>query len=150
VKISIAYIEESPFGWTDSGQTVTGADVELAQAVLRAVGVTDIKCHMTTFSELLPGVEAGRWDMTVPPFVAPERSGRVAFSLPVWSVVDGFLVRANNPETLVSYSLLAERGDALLGIIAGQVQRGSARMEGVKDEQITTFERQSDAVDALL
>jgi polar amino acid transport system substrate-binding protein len=89
MKVTIAYIEEPPFGWTEQGGTATGADVELAEAVLREIGVTRIKHRLTTFSELLPGVEAGRWDMNVPLFVTPERAARVAFSVPVWAIGDG-------------------------------------------------------------
>ena len=148
MKVVIAYIEEPPFGWTESNQAA-GADIELAEAVLRAIGVTHIEHRLTTFSELLPGVEAGRWDMNVPLFVTPERASQVAFSLPVWTIGDGFLVRSGNPKGLNSYALLAERHDARLGIIAGQVQRESARASGVSEDQIVIFEQQSDAIEAL-
>lgn len=148
MKVTIAYIEEPPFGWTESNQP-TGADLDLAEVILRAIGVTHIEHHLTTFSELLPGVEAGRWDMNVPLFVTPERASRVAFSSPVWAIGDGFLVRAGNPKALNSYALLAERHDARLGIIAGQVQHQSARMSGVSEDQIVIFEQQSDAIAAL-
>ena len=148
MKVAIAYIEEPPFGWTESNQAV-GADVELAEVVLRSIGVTHIEHRLTTFSELLPGVEAGRWDMNVPLFVTPERASQVAFSLPVWTIGDGFLVRSGNPKGLNSYALLAERHDARLGIIAGQVQRESARASGVSEDQIVIFEQQSDAIEAL-
>jgi polar amino acid transport system substrate-binding protein len=149
MKVTIAYIEEPPFGWTEADQTATGADVDLADAVLRAIGVTQIEYHLTTFSELLPGVEAGRWDMNVPLFVTPERANRVAFSSPVWAIGDGFLVRAGNPKALNSYALLAGCHDARLGIIAGQVQRESAQASGVSDDQIVIFEQQTDAIEAL-
>jgi polar amino acid transport system substrate-binding protein len=148
MKVAIAYIEEPPFGWTESNQA-TGADVELAEAVLRAIGVDHIEHHPTTFAELLPGVEASRWDMNVPLFVTPERASKVAFSLPVWAIGDGFLVRAGNPKALNSYALLAECRGARLGIIAGQVQHESARASGVSEDQIVIFEQQSDAIDAL-
>ncbi|MGF6759412.1 transporter substrate-binding domain-containing protein [Paraburkholderia sp. GAS42] len=149
MKVKIAYIEEPPFGWTESDQTATGADVDLADTVLRAIGVTQIEHHLTTFSELLSGVEADRWDMNVPLFVTPERANQVAFSLPVWATGDGFLVRAGNPKTLKSYALLAERRDARLGIIAGQVQHESARASGVSEDQIVIFEQQADAIKAV-
>lgn len=148
MKVAIAYIEEPPFGWTESNQAV-GADVELAEVVLRSIGVTHIEHHLTTFSELLPGLAAGRWDMNVPLFVTPERASQVAFSLPVWAIGDGFLVRSGNPKALNSYALLAEHHDARLGIIAGQVQRESARASGVSEDQIVIFEQQSEAIEAL-
>jgi polar amino acid transport system substrate-binding protein len=149
MKVTIAYIEEPPFGWTDADRTATGSDIDLADAVLRAIGATQIEHCLTTFSELLPGVDAGRWDMNVPLFVTPERASLVAFSLPVWAIGDGFLVRAGNPKALNSYASLAKRHDARLGIIAGQVQHDSARASGIREEQIAIFEHQADAIEAV-
>ena len=149
MKVAIAYIEEPPFGWTKTDRTATGADIDLAEAVLRAIGATQIEHRLTTFSELLPGVEAGRWDMNVPLFVTPERANRVAFSVPVWAIGDGFLIRAGNPKALNSYASFVKRHDARLGIIAGQVQHDSARTAGVSDDQIAIFEHQADAIEAV-
>jgi polar amino acid transport system substrate-binding protein len=149
MKVAMAYIEEPPFGWTETDRTATGADIDLAEVVLRAIGATQIEHRLTTFSELLPGVEAGRWDMNVPLFVTPERVNRVAFSVPVWAIGDGFLVRAGNPKALSSYASLVKRHDARLGIISGQVQHDSARAAGVSDDQIAIFEHQVDAIEAV-
>lgn len=150
MKVTIAYIEEPPFGWTDvaSGHA-TGADIELAECVLTAIGVTQIAYRATTFSALLPGVQAGDWDMNVPLFVTPQRAQTVAFSAPVWAIGDGFLLHAGNPKSLVNYAAVARRDDARLGIIAGQVQYDSALAAGVRDRQITLFDQQSEAISAL-
>jgi hypothetical protein len=43
MKVTIAYIEERPFGWTEADRAATGADIDLADAVLRASGVTRIE-----------------------------------------------------------------------------------------------------------
>ncbi|WP_193098132.1 transporter substrate-binding domain-containing protein [Burkholderia sp. Z1] len=150
MKVRIAYIEEPPFYWTGEDGTVTGADIELAEVVLRAIGVTEIEYHPTSFDALLPGVQAGRWDMNVPIFVTAERAQHVAFSVPVWAIGDGFLVQAGNPKALTSYAAVAARGDARLGCVAAQVQIDSARSAGVRDAQIVVFKDQPDAVAALL
>lgn len=150
MNVTIAYIEEPPFGWTDADGRAAGADIELADAVLRAIGVTRIEHRLTTFSELLPGVQSGRWEMNVPLFVTPERARLVAFSDPVWGIGDGFLVQAGNPKALDSYACVARRADARVGIIAGQVQHDSARASGVGDGQVVLFEQQGDAIEALL
>ncbi|WP_429251906.1 transporter substrate-binding domain-containing protein [Paraburkholderia sp. GAS333] len=149
MKVTVAYIEEPPFGWTEAGGNVRGADIDLANVVLRAMGVTQIEHHKTTFSELLPGVEAGLWDMNVPLFVTPERADRVAFSVPVWAIGDGFLVRAGNPKALDSYAALARQPDARLGVITGQVQHDSAKASGIHEHQISTFADQALAIEAL-
>jgi polar amino acid transport system substrate-binding protein len=149
MKVKLAYIEEPPFGWTEPSQIATGADVELAATVLYAVGVTQIKYHLTTFNELLPGVQAGRWDMNVPLFVTRARSAQVTFSRPVWAISDGFLVRAGNPKSLNSYESFKEQPDACLGIIIGQVQLESALASGVHMDRVVLFRTQPEAVDAL-
>jgi polar amino acid transport system substrate-binding protein len=150
MKLRIAYIEEPPFYWTAEDGLVTGADIELANAVLRAIGVTTIEHVPVSFDEFLPGVQQGRWDMNVPIFVTPERALHVAFSLPVWALGDGFLVQPGNPRTLTSYAALAACGDARLGVIAGQVQIGSARSAGVGDGQLVVFKNQPEAMAALV
>jgi polar amino acid transport system substrate-binding protein len=40
IKLRIAYIEEPPFYWTGEGHLVKGADIELAEVVLQAIGVS--------------------------------------------------------------------------------------------------------------
>jgi polar amino acid transport system substrate-binding protein len=150
MKVRIAYLEEPPFYSTDQNHCATGSDIELADAVLRAIGVTSIEHQLTSFEELLPGVQEGRWDMNVPIFVTPERAKSVAFSAPVWALVDGFLLPSGNPKALTSYEALAARSDARLGVVAGTVQIDSAKSAGVGEDQIVVFKGQSEALAALL
>ena len=150
MKIRIAYIEEPPFYWTGEDHRVTGADIELADVVLRAIGVSSIEHHLTSFEELLPGVQEGRWDMNVPVFVTAERAQHVAFSVPVWTLGDGFLLHRGNPKALTSYEAIAARSDARLGVITAQVQLEAAKSAGVSDDQIVVFKDQPEAVTALL
>jgi polar amino acid transport system substrate-binding protein len=148
-KLRIAYIEEPPFYWTGEDHIVKGADIELAEVVLRAIGVPSIEYQLTTFEELLPGVQAGRWDMNVPIFVTTERAKDVAFSVPVWSLGDGFVVQWGNPKELTSYEAVVMSG-ARLGVIPGQVQFDAAKSAGVIDSQIVMFNNQPEAIVALL
>ena len=150
MKIRMAYIEEPPFYWTAEDGAVTGADIELADAVLRAIGMTAIEYVPTSFEEFRPGVLERRWDMNVPIFVTPERARHVAFSQPVWALGDGFLVHPGNPKTLTDYPALAARLGARLGVIAGQVQVASAKAAGVADGQLVVFRNQPEAIAALM
>ena len=150
MKVRVAYIEEPPFYRTAEDRRVVGSDIELAEAVLGAIGVTAIKYVTTSFDQLLPGVNEGRWDMNVPSFVAPERAQQVAFSRAVWALGDGFVLQAGNPKALTSYKALAACGDARLGVIAGKVQVESALAAGVGKAQMVVFADQPEAVAALL
>ena len=71
--------------------------------------------------------------MNVPIFVTPKRSEDVAFSVPVWALGDGFLVHAGNPKGLTGYAAVAQRADARLGVIPGQVQLDSAKAAGPQE-----------------
>ncbi|QPF83900.1 transporter substrate-binding domain-containing protein [Bradyrhizobium genosp. L] len=150
MKVRIAYIEEPPFYWTGDDGRPTGADIELAKVVMRAIGASDIEYHRTSFAEFLPGVQEARWDMNVPIFITAERGRQVDFSVPVWTIGDGFLVRSGNPKALTSYGAVAARGDVRLGLIAAQVQVDSAKAAGVRDDQIVLFKDQPEAIAAML
>ncbi|WP_118179091.1 transporter substrate-binding domain-containing protein [Paraburkholderia phosphatilytica] len=150
MKVRIAYLEEPPFYWTAEDGSVKGADIELAEVVLRAAGVSAIEYQRVPFDELLRGVQEDRWDMNVPIFVTAERAGSVAFSAPVWALGDGLLLRHGNPKVLTSYGAVAARNDARLGVVAGTVQLDAAKSAGVSDSQIVAFKDQPDAIDALL
>jgi polar amino acid transport system substrate-binding protein len=148
MRVRVAYVEEPPFYWTEGG-AATGSDIELAEAVLRSLGADRIEFVPTTFDELLPGVRAGRWEMNVPIFITPAREREVAFSRPVWTLVDGLIVRHGNPLHLSAYADVAAL-DARLGVIPGQVQITAASSAGVRGGQLVEFGDQGSAITALL
>ncbi len=127
-----------------------GCDIQLARVVLTMTGKTSIEFVPVAFDELLGGVSGGRWDMNVPIFVTPERERRVTFSVPVWSLSDGFVVRRGNPKSLSSYSSVGSDRTARLGLIPGQVQFDAAQAAGVPADQIVTFVAQPETASALL
>jgi polar amino acid transport system substrate-binding protein len=149
MRVRVAYVEEPPFYWTAADGSVTGADIELARVVLRALNVTSIDFEQVRFDELLRGVAAGRWEMNVPIFVTPERARLVDFGIPVWALGDGALVRRGDVEGLDSYGAVAI-GRRRLGVIPGQVQFESARAAGVDSARLVEFGTQDAAVEALI
>lgn len=150
MKVRVAFLDEPPFYWTGPNGSATGADIELADVVLHTMGVTSVEFHKTSFEELLPGVSTGRWEMNVPIFATPERAQHVAFSVPVWTIGDGFVVHRGNPKALTSYSAVAARSDARLAVIPAQIQYDAARSAGVGGGQLIEFKDQAEAVAALL
>jgi polar amino acid transport system substrate-binding protein len=150
MRVRVAYVEEPPFYSTGADGHATGSDIELAEVILRSIGASTIEFIPTSFGELLPGLEAARWDMNVPIFVTHERALRVAFSIPVWSLVDGLVIRSGNPKELTDYASFGPETDAILGVIPGQVQLESALAAGVPHAQLREFENQPAAIASLL
>jgi polar amino acid transport system substrate-binding protein len=73
--VTFAYLDEPPFCAPGSGGPV-GCDVEVAFAVLMAIGVERIETRLVTFADLLPGVARADWQINTPLFVTDERQQR--------------------------------------------------------------------------
>jgi hypothetical protein len=114
----------------------TGCDVELAELVLAGLGVDDIEWVLVTFDELIPGVRSGRWHLHSPMFISDERAALVRFTVPVWAVTDGFIVRPEDRRDLPSYEAIAADESIILGVVNGQVQHETALSIGVPENRM--------------
>lgn len=146
--IVFAYLDEPPFCWPGREGVAEGSDVELIAAALRGLGISAFEQRLTSFAELLPGLVAGRWTITTPLFISPERQKIVDFSRPVWALADGLLVRAPDREWLSSYRAVARAGARLVAV-AGQVQEETGRKAGIAPERLLCVATQEEAVEAV-
>jgi polar amino acid transport system substrate-binding protein len=146
--VVFAYLDEPPF-CAPAADGPVGCDVEVAFAVLRAIGIERIETRLVTFAELLPGVASGAWHINTPLFVTEERARLVDFSRPVWSLADGLMVRAGNPKRLTSYRALAAHADARLVVVADQVQEQRALVAGLDPVRVLRVATQPEAVAAV-
>lgn len=146
--IVFAYLDEPPFCWPGREGMAEGSDVELIAAALRVLGITAFEQRLTSFAELLPGLVAGRWTITTPLFISPERQQIVDFSRPVWALADGLLVRAADRERLTGYRAVARAGARLVAV-AGQVQEKTASKAGIAPERLLCVATQDEAVEAV-
>jgi polar amino acid transport system substrate-binding protein len=149
-RVTFAYLDEPPFCAPGPDGQPTGCDVEVAFAILKAIGVEHVETKLATFAELLPGVASGRWHINTPLFVTEERKTLVDFSRPVWSLADGLMVRAGNPRGLINYAALAAHTTARLAVVAGQVQEHAARAAGMPVSRVVRVATQPEAVAAVL
>jgi polar amino acid transport system substrate-binding protein len=143
-KVVFAYIEEPPFNATIDGKP-QGYDIEVAKAVLSRMGIKDVEFVKKEFPDLMPGVAAGKWTMNTGLFVTPERCKNVAYSNPIWSLVDGMIVRAGNPKHITSYASVAA-SDARLGVVKDTVEVGRAKTAGVPPERLIEFRNQDEII----
>src|ERR1700753_3966189 len=113
------------------------------------IGINSIVLIETEFSELLPGLADGRWDMTTGLFVTSERQKLVDFSQAIWALQDGLVTPSTNPLAIDGYASIARLG-ARLGVVKDQVQHETALRLGVSAQQITIFRTYGDAMVALM
>ena len=82
-------------------------------------------------------------------FITDERAALVRFTVPVWAVTDGFIVRREDRRELSSYEAIAADASVVLGVVNGQVQRDTALSIGVPAGRIVAFVDQDAAAHAV-
>jgi polar amino acid transport system substrate-binding protein len=147
--IVFAYLDEPPFCFPGPNGAALGSDVELVSEALRTLGITSFGMRLTSFAELLPGLVDGRWTITTPLFITPERQKIVDFSRPVWTLGDGLLVRREDQARFDGYAALARDESAQLVVVADQIQEQSGLAAGMPLERVLRVATQEDAVRAV-
>jgi polar amino acid transport system substrate-binding protein len=151
-KIRVGYANEAPYAWLDSKSgRLTGEAPEIARAVLADMGIREIEGVLTEFGSLIPGLNAGRFDIIAAGmYVLPERCKEVAFSNPTYSVGEALIVAPGNPAKLHSYQDVATSPDARLGVVAGTVEHGYAKAAGVPQERVIVFPDAPSALEGVV
>jgi polar amino acid transport system substrate-binding protein len=145
--MKFAWIAEPPFGYAAADGGATGCDVELARHALVKLGER-FEPVETEFAELLPGLQDGRWDVSVGMFITPERAARAAFTTPIWALRDGLLIAKDDVGRIDGYRSLA-RLDGKLAVLHGQVQRQTALRLGIAEDALVTLRDYDEAAEAV-
>jgi len=151
-RIRIGYANEAPFAYMDSrAGRLTGEAPEIARVVLDRLGVGEVEGVLTEFGALIPGLQAGRFDIIAAGmYVLPERCRQIAFSNPTYGVGDGFLQRTDNPRSLHSYADVAADPAARVGVVVGAVQNDYAARAEVPPSQVVVFPDVVSAVEGVV
>jgi len=148
--IRIAIANEEPYGYMNDEGEARGPGPDVARHVLGELGITDIEWVVTSFGDLIPGLQENRFDMAAAEMaILPDRCEKIIYSQPNTTYGEGLLVSSGNPHGLRFYSDFAKRNDLKVAILAGANQRGYLRKLGVPDEKIVPVEENEDAVEAI-
>ncbi len=148
--LKVGFANEAPYGYQDpdTGE-LTGEAPEVARAVLAEMGIGEIEGVLTEFGSLIPGLQAGRYDMIAAGmYIQPERCEQIAFSDPSYSIGEGFIVAAGNPKELNSYDDIKE-SDAIFGVVAGTVEQRYAEALEIPEERVEILPDAPSAVEAV-
>jgi polar amino acid transport system substrate-binding protein len=145
VRIGIA--NEAPYGYLDTERgIVTGEAPELARVVFRRMGIHEIEVITTDFGSLIPGLQAGRFDVIAAGmYITPQRCKQIAFSNPTYRIGEAFVVARGNPRELHSYDDV-RRTNARLAVVAGAIELSYAKQLKIPEENLVVY---NDNVSAL-
>jgi polar amino acid transport system substrate-binding protein len=124
------------------GPTLTGFEVELAEALVKKMGVA-IEWRALSFDALLAGLRQDRWDLVIASFgITPERSKAVMFTNPHYC--SGGIVVSKDPAIRTSTDLAGK---------TVAVQTGSTYLENVSKltglKEVKNFPKDTDCRSAL-
>ena len=148
--IRIATANEIPYGYIDQNGDAKGIAPDVATAVLKRMGITDIQWIVTEFGSLIPGLKANRFDMAAASqAVLPARCQQVIYSKPNSSYGEGLMVPAGNPKNIHGYDAFIKDSGLKLGIVSGADELDFAHAMGISDSQIVMIPANTDALSAV-
>ncbi|HWL11579.1 MAG TPA: ectoine/hydroxyectoine ABC transporter substrate-binding protein EhuB [Ureibacillus sp.] len=136
--VKIGFANEVPYAYEEGGE-LKGANVEIAKAVFKELGVENVEAQLSDFSQLIPGVQAGQFDViTAGMAIKADRCERVLFSEPEMKYGEGLIVSTGNPEDIQSYKDIAANPDLKVVVMEGTTEIEFLQKEGVSPDQIVT------------
>lgn len=146
VKIGIA--GEIPYGFTEGGE-VTGEAPEVAKAVFKAIGVDKVQAEQVEFAQLIPSLNASRYDMVAAGMaILPDRCEQAAFSVVDYVTPTAFMVPKGNPQGVKTFEDVKTKG-LKLAVLSGTIEQSVAEATGVAKGNIQTYDGQAELFQAL-
>lgn len=134
--VTVGFANEQPYAYQEDGE-LKGAAVDIAEAVFKELGIDTVKGKLADFSQLIPGLNAGKFDViTAGMAINPDRCENVDFGEPEMMYGEGLVVQAGNPLDLHSYEDIANNPDATVVIMQGATENEYVKKEGVSEDQI--------------
>lgn len=110
--IRIGFANEIPFAYPAEDGSPRGFVNVAALGVLEAMGYTNIEAVQTDWGGLIPGLQAGRFDIITGGMnILKARCDNIAFSDPMARIGDAFIVATGNPKGLNTYADILSGGD---------------------------------------
>ncbi|OHV07807.1 ectoine/hydroxyectoine ABC transporter substrate-binding protein EhuB [Kushneria phosphatilytica] len=148
--IRIAVANEIPYGYTDMNGEAKGAGPDVAKHIVDELGIDNIKWVTTSFSSLIPGLKADRFDMVAAEMaILPDRCKQAEFSQPNSSYGEGLLVQKGNPKNIHAFSDFADRDDIKVAIMSGADQLEMLQKLGVPQDRIVQISSNADAISTV-
>ncbi len=134
--IRIGFANEIPFAYADDNGNAAGFVNVMTLGILANMGYTNIEAVQTEWGGLIPGLNAGRFDIVTGGMnILASRCENMAFSEPIATIGDGFIVAPGNPLGIETYEDIANAG-ATLVTGAGYSNIEAAKSFGLTDADI--------------
>ncbi|WP_417512226.1 transporter substrate-binding domain-containing protein [Microbacterium sp.] len=129
--ITLAVASEQPYSWVEDGEP-TGATIAMHEQIFKNLGIDNIEIEEVAWDNLIPGLNAGRWDViSAGMSILPDRCAEAAFSDPEIMYTTTLAVPKGNPKDLSDLDSVAAAGDIKLAVQSGAIEDGYAKDLGI-------------------
>lgn len=148
--VRIAIANEPPYTQLQPNGEISGASPDVAKAVLQRMGISNVKGVTTDYDTMIPGLDAGRWDMVAAGlFMDQARCRQVLYTAPVLVSTESFATPPGNPMGITSVDAVKGNRDIRVAVLAGSYELRAAQNLGVPQGQLQTYPGAPDALQAL-
>lgn len=149
VKIGMA--NQPPYSGLKPDGSVTGLAPTLVKTIMAKFGVNKVEGVVAPYGQLIPGLQAGRWDMIGASLtITKERCAQVRYSDPI--TLDGgtiAYIKADQPQPPKSYAEIGSR-NLKIGMLTGSYLLKKIQSLGVPANNILQFPDNPSLIDGLL
>lgn len=131
---------DSPMGYIDKDGKPVGIEVELVKMILTQMGAKSVQQNVTTFGALIPGIQAGRFDIASDGiYIRPERCEAVLFSQPDFSFGIGAFARSDATFKASTLQELAQNKSIRFGKLTGGRESDAIVAAGGSADSVADF-----------
>lgn len=146
----IGFSNERPWAFPDESGKAAGLMNVVAINTLKAMGITNIEPVVVEWNSLIPGLQAGRYDMiTGGMYVLKTRCDSIVFSDPVIRMGDVFGVPKGNPKKIETFEDI-KNSNSVLVTTAGNNTVEVAKKVGISDDHIMQVPGPTEMLAAVL
>lgn len=137
---TVAVANEPPYSDVKGDGYVTGAAPDVARAVMKKLGVPELKAQVVGYGSMIPALLARRVDMaTSGLYIKPKRCESIIYSEPDLCGAEAFAVMKGNPHNILTYEDIGKNPDVTMTTCAGCAEEAYALERGVSPDQIKVF-----------
>lgn len=131
------------------GREAVGIFPEIAEVVLRRLGVEKFTPVQTSFEGIIPGLQAGRVDLALPGlYITAERCESILFSHPLLVYSDALVVPEGNPDNIKTFDDIVD-SDLRVATIAGSTGAEFLKKSGIPERRQVIFPDLQSILDGL-
>ncbi|MFC7374202.1 transporter substrate-binding domain-containing protein [Brachybacterium sp. GCM10030267] len=145
--ITVGFAGEAPYSFEEGGD-LQGATVAMHREIFGELGIDTVEGVQTEWSSLIPGLNAGRFDIiSAGMSILPERCAEAAFGDPEFQYTTALMVPDGNPEGLENMQSFVDT-DLTVATMSGAVEAGYVESLGLNGLEVGGPQDGVDAVNS--